>query len=82
MPDEIDAQLLRRFAEQLTPLAAEPFVSTVCERLSGARRAWWRVLPRSVLRALGHSTLSALRLPLARLALACGAVLGIWLALA
>lgn len=81
MPDEFDAQLLRCFAEQETPLAAEPFVSTLCEALPGAARASWRVLPRSVLRALGHSTLSVLRLPLAQLGVACGALLGVWLAL-
>ena len=81
MPDEFDAQLLRRFAQHEAPLPAEPFVSTLCEALPGAPRASWKVLPRSVLRALGHSTISVLRLPLAPLAVACGALLGLWLAL-
>lgn len=81
MPDEFDAQLLRRFAEAQTPLAAEPFVSTLCAALPSASRAPWRALPRSVLRALGHSTVSGLRLPLAPLAVASGALLGLWLAL-
>jgi hypothetical protein len=81
MPDELDAQLRRYFAEQQAPLAAEPFVGTLCAALPGARRASWTVLPRSVLRALGHSTLGVLRRPLAQLAVACGALLGLWLAL-
>jgi hypothetical protein len=81
MPDEFDAQLLRRFAEQETPLPSEPFVSALCAALPHAPRAMWRILPRSVLRALRHSTVSVLRLPLAPLAVAGGALLGLWLAL-
>jgi hypothetical protein len=81
MPDELDAQLLRHFAEQPAPLAAEPFVSDLCARLPGVRRASWRTLPRTLLGALGHGMGSALRLPYAQLAVAFGAVLGLWLTL-
>lgn len=80
MSDELDAQLLRHFAEQQAPLCAEPFVSTLCARLPGVRRASWRTLPRNLLGALGHGVGSALRLPYAQLAVAFGALLGLWLA--
>jgi hypothetical protein len=55
MQDEIEAELRRRFAECVQPLAAEPFVTRLAAALPARRPA------ESAVRRVVHDTHSALR---------------------
>jgi hypothetical protein len=81
MPDEPDAQLLRRFAEAHQPLADAQFVAQVSARLSAApllrRGALWSV-PRTILGGLVTGVSAALRLRYAGLMAAAAAAVTLW----
>ena len=65
MPDELDGQLLRRFAEAQQPLADAQFVAQLTARLrgTGAAGAPFETLC-SVLQTIGASLLTGMTAPL------------------
>jgi hypothetical protein len=81
MPDEPDAQLLRRFAEARQPLADAQFVAQVSARLSAApllrMGALWSV-PGIILGGLRSGICAPLRLRYAGLAAAVAAAVTLW----
>ena len=81
MPDETDAQLLRRFAEAHQPLSDAQFVAQVTARLSAAplvhMRALWSV-PGIILGGLRSGICAPLRLRHAGLAAAVAAAVTLW----
>jgi|HubBroStandDraft_1064217.scaffolds.fasta_scaffold00036_57 hypothetical protein len=85
MPDEPDAQLLRRFAEAHLPLADAQFVAQVSARLSAAPLlrigALWSV-PGIILRGLRSGIGAPLRLKYAGLMAAVAAAVTLWVSFA
>lgn len=87
MPDEPDAQLLRRFAAAQRPLTDEYFVAQVSARLRAAPGvrarlgALWSV-PGIILRVLGTGICAPLRLKYAGLMAAAAAAVALWATLA
>lgn len=83
MPDEFDAQLLRRFADAREPLADVQFVAQVTARLPPAARlrlsALWSV-PGTILGGLATGISASLRLRHAGLMAVAAAVVTLWAA--
>lgn len=83
MPDELDAQLLRRFAEARQPLADLPFVTQVTARLPAASgpglhlRAL-RSVPGTILGGLITGITAPLRLRYAGLTAVAAAAVALW----
>ena len=87
MPDELNGQLLRLFADSPRPLADAQFVAQVSERLSSAPSVVdvgirLQAIVGNVLAALLTGVSAPLRLRYAGLALIAGAALSLWALLA
>lgn len=83
MPDELDAQLLRRFAEARQPLANLPFATQLTARLPAAsgRRLQLRALrsvPGTILGGLITGITAPLRLRYAGLTALAAAAVTLW----
>lgn len=83
MPDELDAKLLRRFAEAREPLADLPFVAQVTARLPaasgpGLQLRALRSVPGTILRGLITGITAPLRLRYAGLTAVAAAVVALW----
>jgi hypothetical protein len=87
MPDELDAQLLRHFAQARQPLAELPFVTQLSARLPltpGPRlriSGLWSV-PGVILRGLGTGLSASLRVPHVRLMAVAAVAVTLWATLA
>ena len=83
MPDELDAQLLRRFAETRQPLADLRFVTQVTARLPtaagpGVHLRALRSVPGTILGGLITGITAPLRLRYAGLAAVAAAAVALW----
>ncbi len=83
MPDELDAQLLRHFAEARQPLGDLPFVTQVTARLPrgsgpGLHLRALRSVPGTILGGLVTGITAPLRLRYAGLTAAVAAALTLW----
>jgi hypothetical protein len=87
VPDELDAQLLRRFAEARQPLADLPFVTQVAARLPttfgpGVHLRALRGVPGTILGGLITGITAPLRLRYAGLTAVAAAAVALWASLA